>query len=131
MVLCGKSLSAQLRQMAAHAAAFALVLQSFAYDDRDLDARVESIDDGPEYWRHEVVSVRAAYGDERLPIHLYLPKNAEPPYQTVVYFPGSGAIHTRSSEDLSLRRSDYIPKSGRAFLYPVYKSTYERGDGLV
>jgi dienelactone hydrolase len=25
---------------------------------------------------------------------------------------------------------DFIMKSGRAFLFPVYKSTYERGDGL-
>ena len=63
--------------------------------------------------------------------YLVLPKNAEPPYQTVVYFPGSGAIHRRSSEDLSPRRNDYVLKSGRALLWPVYKSTYERGDGLV
>ena len=25
---------------------------------------------------------------------------------------------------------DYVIKSGRAVLFPIYKSTYERGDGL-
>jgi serine/threonine protein kinase/formylglycine-generating enzyme required for sulfatase activity len=54
-------------------AVFAIVRREFDYDDRGLDARVESTDAAPEHWRHEVVSVRAAYGDERLPIHLFLP----------------------------------------------------------
>lgn len=28
------------------------------------------------------------------------------------------------------RRADFILKSGRAFIWPIYKGTYERGDGL-
>ena len=106
--------------------AFALVRLSFDYDDRELDATVESIDDGPEYWRHEVVSVRAGYGDERLPIHLFLPKNAEPPYQAVVYFPPSSAHYLPSSANPSFPFGYFIPKSGRALVYPIYQSTYER-----
>jgi len=50
-----------------------------------------------------------------------------------VYFPGSNAIDTRSSEkneSLWISNFDFIMKSGRALLFPVYKSTYERGDGL-
>jgi serine/threonine protein kinase/formylglycine-generating enzyme required for sulfatase activity len=105
---------------------FAIVRQSFDYDDRDPDARVESIDDGPEYWRHEVVSVRAAYGDERLPIHLFLPKNIDPPYQAVVYFPPSSARYLTDSTNPSFPFAYFIPKSGRALVYPVYQSTYER-----
>ena len=106
--------------------AFAIVRQSFDYDDRELDARVESTDDGPEYWRHEVVSVRAAYGDERLPIHLYLPKNAEPPYQAVVYFPPSSARYLTNSANPSFPFGYFIPKSGRVLVYPIYQSTYDR-----
>jgi hypothetical protein len=106
--------------------AFALVRQSFDYDDRDLAARVESTDDGPDYWRHEVVSVRAAYGDERLPIHLYLPKNAEPPYQAVVYFPPSSARYLTNSANPSFPFGYFIPKSGRALVYPIYQGTYDR-----
>ncbi len=106
--------------------AFALVRQSFDYDDRDLDSKVESTDDGPEYWRHEVVSVRAAYGDERLPIHLYLPKNAEPPYQAVVYFPPSSARYLTNAANPSFPFGYFIPKSGRALVYPIYQGTYDR-----
>ena len=66
---------------------FEIVLRDFDYDDREIDTQIDWTDDSPEFWRHEVVSVQAAYGDERLPIHLFLPKSVEPPYQAVVYFP--------------------------------------------
>jgi eukaryotic-like serine/threonine-protein kinase len=36
----------------------------------------------------------------------------------------------RSSKDLELFGCDFIIKSGRALVYPIYKSHYERGDGL-
>ena len=36
----------------------------------------------------EKVSYAAAYGGERIPAYLFLPKNAKPPYQVVVVFPG-------------------------------------------
>ena len=49
----------------------------------------------------------------------------------MVLFPGSGSIHTRSSDSLAPGRSSFVLKGGRALLWPVYKSTYERGDGLV
>jgi pimeloyl-ACP methyl ester carboxylesterase len=105
---------------------FALVLQNFDYDDRDLDERLESTDDGPEHWRHEIVSVRAAYGDERLPIHLYLPKNVDPPYQAVVYFPPSSARYLADATQPSFPLAYFIPQSGRALIYPIYKDTYDR-----
>ena len=60
--------------------------------------------------------------------YLFLPKKGIPPYQTVVYFPGSGSIHTRSSASLEPGSNVFFLKSGRAFLWPVLKSTYERGD---
>jgi serine/threonine protein kinase/formylglycine-generating enzyme required for sulfatase activity len=105
---------------------FALLLESFEFDDRDLDARVESSDDRSEHWVHEVISVRAAYGDERLPIHLYLPRNVDPPYQTVVYFPPSSAYFLTDSTHPSFPLAYFIPESGRALVYPIYKRTYER-----
>ena len=105
---------------------FALLLQSFDYDDRDLDTKVESTDEGSEHWHHEVVSVKTAYGDERLPIHLYLPKNVDPPYQAVVYFPPSSALYLTDSSQPSFPFAYFIPASGRALIYPIYKRTYGR-----
>jgi serine/threonine protein kinase/formylglycine-generating enzyme required for sulfatase activity len=105
---------------------FALLLQSFDYDERDLDVRAESADDQPDHWRHEIVSVRAAYGDERLPIHLYLPKNVDPPYQAVVYFPPSSALYLKDGSQPTFPFAYFIPESGRALIYPIYKRTYDR-----
>jgi dipeptidyl aminopeptidase/acylaminoacyl peptidase len=105
---------------------YSIVRQSFDYDDRDLDVRVESTDDRPESMRHEIVSVRTAYGDERLPIHLFLPKNVDPPYQAVVYVPPSSALYLTDSTHPSFPFAYFLPKSGRALVYPIYQGTYER-----
>ena len=99
----------------------------YAYDRAELDAKVEEVDTTSE-WRREKVSFAAAYGGERVIAHLYLPLNASPPYQTVVLFPGSSAIYT-DKYNLS-GYADFVPSTGRALLAPVYKSTFERRDGL-
>jgi dienelactone hydrolase len=97
----------------------------YSYDATPLDVTVESSEDAPA-WRKETVSFAAAYGNERVRAYLYLPKNAAPPYQTIVYFPPGDALFLRSSRDLRLNTLDFLMKSGRAVLYPVYKGTYER-----
>ena len=103
----------------------------YAYDLAPLDARVEATDDGADAWRREKVSFAAAYGGERVVAYLFTPRRAAPPFQTVVFFPGSNAIHQRSSQELpGMRIVSPVVKSGRALLYPVYKSTFERGDSL-
>ena len=65
--------------------------------------------------------------------YLYLPVNAAPPYQTIVFFPGAGSQYFSSSENLGqLGYADYLDflvRSGRAVVYPVYKGTFERGGG--
>jgi eukaryotic-like serine/threonine-protein kinase len=103
----------------------------YAYDKTDLKAVGESNDESNADWRREKVSFQAAYGNERVPAFLYLPKAARPPYQAVVYFPGSSALNLRSSSQINVRNFDWIIKSGRAVIHPIYKSTFERGDGLA
>jgi eukaryotic-like serine/threonine-protein kinase len=45
----------------------------------------------------------------------------------VVYFPGGAALFQQSSENnLQLEAFDFIVKSGRAVMFPVYKGTFER-----
>jgi serine/threonine protein kinase/class 3 adenylate cyclase/formylglycine-generating enzyme required for sulfatase activity/dienelactone hydrolase len=101
----------------------------FIYDKTDLDARIEAVDDTSELWRKEKVSFTAAYANERVTAYLFLPKKFPPPYQTVVYFPGSGDIHQASSDNLNLPLP-FLIENGRALMYPIYKGTYERRDGL-
>lgn len=111
-------------------ATYRLFLNQYSYDRTPLNAVIEETKVSEE-WTRQKISFTAAYGKERMIAYLFLPKHAAPPYQTVIYFPGSGAIHTRSSESLDPGQRDFLVSSGRAFLFPIYKSTYERGDDLT
>ena len=68
----------------------------------------------------------AAYGNERMRAFLFLPKHSSPPYQTVVYFPSGEPYALGSSQDLRLLRQEFIIRTGRALVYPVYSGTFER-----
>lgn len=106
--------------------------EQFSYDPTDLEAEVESKHETPD-WIEERITFNAAYGRERIIAYLFLPKNAHPPFQTVIYFPGSAPILQRSSTDLEHYYEfpmfvSFIVKNGRAVLFPVYKGTFERGN---
>jgi dienelactone hydrolase len=51
---------------------------------------------------------------------------AEPPYQTVVYFPSSAALDLDHSRNPGMFLIDFVIRSGRALMYPIYTGTYER-----
>jgi dienelactone hydrolase len=105
--------------------------EQYAYDKLELDPKLEIRDDTAKEWIVEKVSIAAAYENERVPAFLYLPKTSPPPFQTIVFFPGSQAARSRSSQSLAnLSVQQYLSplvKNGRAVLYPIYKGTYERG----
>ncbi len=100
----------------------------YSYEKDALNEAVVSVDDSQKYWRHETIVFDAAYGEERVIAHLYLPRNSSPPYQTVIYFPGNSALFLHQYHAGGL--PDYLLRSGRAVLYPIYKGTYERNSGL-
>ena len=105
----------------------------YSYDHGDVAPVVKAVDDSARDWRHEVVEINTAYG-ERMAVHLLLPKGVAPPYQTLVYFPGIGALHDRSSQNGVSRMLDvdgYVIRSGRAVVYPIYKATHERESELT
>jgi len=108
-------------------ATFEIFRRFYSYDRTDLDARIEHTDDAGE-WRRERVSFAGAYGNERVLANILVPKNAPPPYQVVIWFPGSYAFDLKRSDgDLPFSYYfDFLPRSGRALVYPVYKGTYER-----
>jgi dienelactone hydrolase len=109
---------------------FQVFSNQYEYDRTDLDVVIEEEKDEEE-WIRQKISFNAAYGGERMFAYLFLPKKGESPYQTVVFFPGSNAIHDRDSSKLWTKGFDFILKGGRALIYPIYKGTYERGDELV
>jgi len=105
---------------------FEIYKRFYAYDNSKLDPKLEASDVSSEYWTKEKISFNAAYGNERVPAFLFVPKSFKPPYQVVVYYPHSGAENAGSSENLDIRYIDFIVRSGRAVLFPIYKGTYER-----
>jgi len=62
---------------------------------------------------------------------LYLPKDAQGPYQTIVLFPGSSGIYsTQYDPNYAPRLLGFVMKSGRALMVPIFKGTHERHDEL-
>lgn len=104
----------------------------YAYEKTELNARIEKTDDSSPHWKKEVVSFDAAYGNDRVLAILFLPRNAKPPYQAVIWFAGADAFAFRSSETLaSSYLFDFIPRSGRVLVYLIYDGIYERSKPLA
>jgi len=109
---------------------FGVYRRLYAYDAAPLNVEVVAREVA-EHWTREEIELDAAYGNERLTVFLYLPRNTLPPYGPVAYFPGSSAIG-RGESPAAARRfaGSFLVKSGRAVLYPVYKGTYNRRTDL-
>jgi dienelactone hydrolase len=114
-------------------AIFQVYKEQFAYDPAELNAGIGYSEKSPGGWIREKISFDAAYGGERILAYLFLPLNVSPPYQTVIYFPGSASTQMKSSQELENYYEfpmflSYLIRNGRAVLYPVYKGTFERGE---
>ena len=96
--------------------AFRVIRGAYAYAPRELKATVDEVDDSSPYWRKEKVSFSAAYGDERVPAFVFLPKNAKPPYQALVYQPQRR------------RRVEHVRQHGWLQPYGIHHSQRAGGD---
>jgi dienelactone hydrolase len=110
---------------------FKIYREQFSYDTGGLNANIEYRVESPGGWIREKISFDAPYGDEKIAAYLFLPLNAKPPYQTLIYFPGSASLSTPSSEEIENYYEfpmflSFLVRNGRAVLYPVYKGTFER-----
>lgn len=99
----------------------------YSYDHTPLKAKEEGVVENTADWTKEKITIDAGYANARLPMYLFLPKNVHPPYQTVLFFPSARVEFMPTSERLGdLQFIDYVIKSGRAVMYPIYVGTYER-----
>ena len=103
--------------------------QAYAYDDAPIDALLVSADT-TDAWIRERVEMDAGYGGERLTTFVFIPTGVEAPLQTIVFFPGSGAIYRRSYDEIRADQIRFLLRSGRAVVFPIYKGTFERGTDL-
>jgi len=103
----------------------------YVYDKGELNAQVEETV-SMEISSREKVTFDAAYGRERVTAYLFLPKNAAPPFQIVVYYPGVVAFFEDKLDLSSVEDTrGFLLKSGRALIFPIYKGMYERRDGFM
>jgi len=98
----------------------------YSYNARaPLRPELELVEETP-HWRREKATIDVA--GLRVPVYVYLPRRTAPPYQTVIHFPGGYAFFMPSSRNIGLEvgRFDFLVRSGRAVVTPVYQGTYER-----
>jgi eukaryotic-like serine/threonine-protein kinase len=109
---------------------FEIFARLYAYDNVPLQEKIEATLDR-ELWTIEKISFEAGYNKERMQAYIFLPKNIKPPYQPILFFPGSGDIYSaKYNPDLTTARLDFLLKGGRALVVPIYKGTHERQDEL-
>ena len=111
-------------------ATFRGFLALYDYDRTPLNAQITARDGTPTDWVREDVTFDLPDGKGRMPAVLFLPKRVKPPYQTVVVWPASDVFFLRDTRRLSMSFVDYLARSGRAVLYPIYEHTYGRGADL-
>ena len=98
----------------------------YAYDSLPLNAEVVAVDEF-EHWIRERVAFDLPYG-ERGGALLYIPKNSDPPFETVMYWGGGGILGKHSADDQYLPYDSFLVRSGRAVAEPIFKGAYERDD---
>jgi dienelactone hydrolase len=98
----------------------------YRYDATELNARIERTDYDLGSCRRERVSFDAAYPGERVIAYLYLPEEAKPPCQAVIWSPSDEARDSSWTEQAHTHEMTAIIRSGRALVVPIYKGTYER-----
>jgi formylglycine-generating enzyme required for sulfatase activity/dienelactone hydrolase len=103
----------------------------YAGERAPLEPKREELDESSERFRRERVSIASSDGKERVPVYLYLPRHAQPPWQTVVFVPSAGAVRVRSIDQMPPGAiPTFLVTGGRALVVPVLKSMFERGDEL-
>jgi formylglycine-generating enzyme required for sulfatase activity/dienelactone hydrolase len=112
---------------------FQVFKRQFAYAPSPPNAKLERTDAPSPDWVREKVTLDAGYG-ERLTAYVFVPKNGPPRHQALVFFPGLGQFLANVSSDRIAATDygqDYLLKSGRILVAPVWKGSYERFDGFV
>jgi hypothetical protein len=106
--------------------AFRILQSVYSYDHTQLKAVRESVDESSPDWRAERITFDAAYDHQRVIAWLYVPRNAKPPYQTIVFFPSGHSRSVGNIDERELYPMDFLIRSGRAVVFPEYQGTFER-----
>lgn len=105
-------------------AEYELIKRFYTYDPLPLNAEtVESVD--TEMWRRDRVEFDLPSG-KRGAAYLLIPKQRQPPFSTVIFWPGSDMLNRRSIEEATFDYMDFLARSGYLVAWPVYWGTLDR-----
>ena len=109
---------------------FRIFVRQFEYDNKPIDIKKSSVEDF-NGWKHEKITIEPVYDGPDLEINIYLPNNVNPPFQSVVIFPGDDAIN-KIPQKINDYPSyhEFLLRSGRAIIMPQYYNTYGRGSNF-
>ncbi len=104
--------------------AFSTFTSAYAYDASPLNAKVDDVTDEL-YWTRETISFDAGYRGERMFAYLYLPKSFDPPFQTIVFWPGISGLYVDSVNHKKFHL-EFALKNGRAVIFPILQGMFQR-----
>ncbi|MEO6081146.1 MAG: SUMF1/EgtB/PvdO family nonheme iron enzyme [Steroidobacteraceae bacterium] len=110
---------------------YATFQRQFAYQPGPLDASAPMETASTEDWIKQRVSFNTGYNNERMDAILFVPKRGNPPFQPVILMSGiQTVLFPGKSEDIepgfSVMPLDYVVKSGRMLVQPIFQGSYER-----
>ncbi len=104
---------------------FAVLARQYAHDPaREPPRMLDDVE--TEHWRLQTWLLQADYNGESFRLRLYLPRNASPPYQVLVYGPPAVALLQQDIKQTGTRDFAFLPRSGRALAFPEFYGTYSR-----
>jgi hypothetical protein len=111
---------------------YAVLMDALSYEPGTIRAREASVvstrDEGA--WIRTRVTIPTEDPGDPLPVILFVPKDASPPWQSMIFL-SPGDSYAESSfhsdkVDISKYHIDFIMRSGRALVWPVVWGTHER-----
>jgi hypothetical protein len=109
---------------------------AYEYHDGTVSAAdVKTVSDVTfDHWIRRQVLIPTDRSGESMPVFLFIPRRYEPPYQGVIYLPPADSWSPGfRSESMSLEKNqmDFVPRSGRVLIWPVYSGSHERYDNFL
>ncbi|MGB5370766.1 MAG: SUMF1/EgtB/PvdO family nonheme iron enzyme, partial [Flavobacteriaceae bacterium] len=112
---------------------FAGIKHSFDYKAGTVNAESVVIVDEQEFehWTRREVLIPTGRPDDPLPVLLFIPRRYSPPFQSVIFLPPADSWSPGFRSDsiaLENYQIDFVPRSGRVLIWPVYSGSHERYD---
>jgi DNA-binding winged helix-turn-helix (wHTH) protein/formylglycine-generating enzyme required for sulfatase activity len=106
---------------------------NYQYREGTLNARDAELVEEREFdqWIRRLIHLPGGHDNNPLPVYLYLPKRQSAPLQSIIYLPPADSWATGfRSESVQLEnyQLDFIPRAGRALIWPVFFGSHERYD---